>query len=121
VIRGAFHVKRRGWDRAIVDFQQATVLAPESPDAFQNLGNVYLAQNQFDQAIGALHRVYKLNPKNAGACLTLGEAYSMKGESGPAILYIDIGMNIDPTNPRAHQIRALQAMVLFVRRDWKLD
>src|SRR5262249_40868222 len=40
-----------------------------------------------------------------GAYLTLGEAYSMKGEQGPAFVNIDIGMRLGPTDPRAHQIR----------------
>ncbi len=62
------HAARRGdWGTALRFFQRAEALEPKSDDVQANLGGVYLAIGQLDEARARFDRALALNPENAAA------------------------------------------------------
>jgi Flp pilus assembly protein TadD len=50
---------------AVVAFERATLLAPENPSAFNNLGGAYLQMGDFDKAASAFARSLALEPRRS--------------------------------------------------------
>ncbi|MCX8116316.1 MAG: tetratricopeptide repeat protein [Desulfobacterota bacterium] len=71
--------KRMGrYPQAEQFYRRAIERDPEMSEAHSNLGNVYLAQKQVQQAIAAYQRAIELDPKKGSYYYNLYRAYSME-------------------------------------------
>jgi hypothetical protein len=75
--------ERQGrFDEALAAAQRAIELRPDYPDAFNNLGMVFLSMHRLDEACGAFRRALALKPDfvlaefNLGTTLLLAENYA---------------------------------------------
>ena len=83
--RGTAYGKKKEYDPAIADFNQALLLNPKSAEAFTNRGNAYNDKKEYDRAIADYNQALLLNPKNAYAFNSRGSAYELKGDKVKAI------------------------------------
>src|SRR5437016_14513373 len=82
---------------SIAEFRKATEAAPNLPEAFLDLGEVYAETGNYAAAIAPLKRALELNPELDGAHLQLGYALLAQGYAGEAI-------------PHLERVRALEAL-----------
>ncbi len=68
-----------GW--ALTADQSAVQLDPSNPTLFVNIGNVFVAQKQYDNAIILFERAIQLNPSYANAYYNLANVYKLKGDT----------------------------------------
>jgi tetratricopeptide (TPR) repeat protein len=82
----------------------------------RQLGNLSIAEQQFEQATALLDQAVKLSPEDASLRLEDGIAWFRKGDTKKASEIIQSVLNADPKNSRAHN--ALGRIYLF---NGKLD
>lgn len=76
-------------NEAIAEFRKVTVLAPNLPAAFVNLGAAYMQSRNYGAAIAPLKRALELNPDLAGAQQMLGYALLAQGYASEAIPHFE--------------------------------
>lgn len=76
-------------DTAIDEFRKVTELEPTLPAAFVNLGAVYMAKQDYADAIAPLKRAVELNPELVGAHQMLGYALLAQGYAAEAIPHFE--------------------------------
>ena len=72
--------------------------------AFYRLGDAYVRQLQWDDAIAALQRSVWLNPYFSGPYILLGKAYQAKGDRAAAEGMLRRALGYDPNNKTAHYL-----------------
>ncbi len=70
---------------AIAAFQQAITLDPTNPLLRQSLGTIYMAQQNYTEAISQFSAAIELKPDLANAYYNLANAYRMTGDNARAI------------------------------------
>jgi len=78
--RGVEYEKKREFDKAIADHDQAIKVDPKNPLAYNNRGNAYAAKQDFAHAVADYDAAIKLNPKYAEAYYNRGLAKRAKGD-----------------------------------------
>ncbi len=79
--RGAVYAAQGQWDRALLDFDAAALLAPALADAHASLGALWIQRRTgVDGAMAAFNQALKLNPDFALALNGRGCAYLARGE-----------------------------------------
>ncbi len=63
---GKFLYSRGRSQEAIAAYEQGTILMPDNPDAFSNLGVAYLMAGDFDRGGRALKRALEIEPRRGG-------------------------------------------------------
>ena len=76
-------------------------VVPNAPDDWMDLGNIYLRQGRTDEALRALDRAVKLDPKRADLRATHGRALRVVGKRKEAALEFQQALNLDPSSPDA--------------------
>ncbi|MGB8473389.1 MAG: FG-GAP-like repeat-containing protein [Candidatus Acidiferrum sp.] len=77
---------QRGYlDQAAASFQQVIAAKPQDPEAYYNLGTLYLRKNSFAEARQYLQQTLKLRPDYAEAWNNLGMIAGQQGQSDEAI------------------------------------
>ena len=66
-------------DQSIEYFNKALTHAPNNPKILQELGVVYLRQNNYDRAVATLKKALDINPKLYGAKIPYGAAVALSG------------------------------------------
>ncbi len=66
---------------ALTAYGSAIKLDPSNPNLFLNIGSVFIAQKQYDDAIAMFIRAIQLNPSYANAYYNLANAYKLKGDT----------------------------------------
>lgn len=92
------HLNRRDFQEARQRLNQLLQRDPYHWRAYTTLGQMALAERQADEAIGYLKRAVNLAPDFEFAHYQLGHAYSLKGQTDPAIA----AYSMAPTIARAH-------------------
>jgi tetratricopeptide (TPR) repeat protein len=105
--RGLAYGRKRQYDRAIQDFDQAIRLNPNNAIAFSNRGAAYASKGQYDRAIQDFDQAIRLNPNNADAFSNRGAAYGRKGQPDRAIQDFDQAIRLNPNNADALRNRGL--------------
>ena len=72
-------VAQRRFDRAIAEFEQATILDPEYAVAFNNLGEAQGELRQYNRALEAFNRAVALDSKLSRARYNIGITYGRLG------------------------------------------
>ncbi len=80
--------KQRNVAVAIVEFRKVTELAPALPAGFVNLGQAYMENHDYTNAVPALKHALQLDPNLAPAHLLLGYALLAQGYAAQAIPHL---------------------------------
>jgi tetratricopeptide (TPR) repeat protein len=83
------------WSQAERDYRQALVQNPALAEAHNNLGNLYIRQQQMSAAIGEFRAAMALNPNYAMVRNNLGSAYILMGEEELAIQEFIAALRLD--------------------------
>lgn len=86
---------------AAQEWQIITKLAPNSAEAFSNLGMMYHFDQQYLHAIEAFEHAAKLNPNLVAPQLFLGIDYYLTACSTAAIPHLEAALALTPNNPLA--------------------
>lgn len=130
-------LRREGrFSDAVLDFQSAVNLQPQSPEAQDNLGEALITAGRIDEAVPHLQEAIRLDPRYAKAHLDLGSALIPGGHAEEAAGEFAEALRLDPENRDAeyrlggalmmegraadampHFFRALPFLIDGVRRD----
>jgi tetratricopeptide (TPR) repeat protein len=83
------------WEQATRYYRQALALNPTLVEAHNNLGNLYIRQQQMTAAIDEFQAAIALNPNYAMVRNNLGSAYALIGEEALAIQEFIAALRID--------------------------
>lgn len=98
--------------RAEAGLKEATVLAPDEPAAWADLGLLYLRQRQFELAAENLEKARQLAPGDAGLYVLFGKLESSRGNYAGAIKHFRRAVELDGRN-----LKALYALAGEVERE----
>jgi tetratricopeptide (TPR) repeat protein len=96
--RGVQAGREENFQKAAEEFEIATIIDPENPDAFNNLGFAYTSLDRLDQALEAYGRVFELQPDNAAARINSGAIYFNTGQFQRAKELFQEALEIEPGN-----------------------
>jgi adenylate cyclase len=82
--------------RGAAEARKAIGLAPNDPDGYRALGNILLANTEYDQAKDAVKRAIEINPSDANALAIWGSVQSFTGEIGGATESLQLALKLDP-------------------------
>jgi tetratricopeptide (TPR) repeat protein len=88
---------QRGYlDQAAASFQQVIAQKPDDPEAFYNLGTLYLRKNDFTSARDALEKTIKLRPDYPEAWNNLGMLAAQQNQPDEAIRNFEQSLALRP-------------------------
>lgn len=86
-------------NQAIVAYKRAIELNPQLVDAYNNLGNLYLALNEVEEAQTTFQEAINTNPYHFGAYFNLGNLFFQKYQNiDDAIFYYEKSSELNPNN-----------------------
>ena len=89
-------------DLAVAELEEAIRLAPDSAEAYYNLGTARLSQNQIENAIAAFRQAIEIRPDYAEAHNNLGGLLDSTGNPAEAALSYRLALQFEPTHAGAH-------------------
>ncbi len=104
--RGTAYEKKKQYDLALADYNQAIALDPTLAAAFSNRGNVYDDKGQYDAAIADHDHAIRLKPDYADAFNNRGVSHYHKGQYDAAIADYDHAIQLYPTDALAFANRS---------------
>jgi tetratricopeptide (TPR) repeat protein len=81
--------RRQDFETAVAEFRKVTELEPAVAAGFVRLGNAYMENRQYGQAIPALKKALELNPSLSKADQLLGYALLAQGYAAEAIPHLE--------------------------------
>jgi lipoprotein NlpI len=103
--RGIAYGRKRDFDRAIADYNEAINLDPKHVSAYNNRGVAYDRKGDFDRAIADYNETINLDPKYVSAYNNRGATYGRKGDFDRAIADLDEAIRLDPKLALAYNHR----------------
>jgi tetratricopeptide (TPR) repeat protein len=105
-------IDRGDYERARVDLLQLATQTPESAEALQRLGGVFLLEQRPADAEACFRSALKCDPDYVLALIGLGEAEAQRGDLASALKRFEAAIEIDPYRSHAHfcKGRLLEAM-----------
>ena len=85
------------YERAIDAYRRAIELDPTYADAYNNLGNIYLLQKRYHEAIKLYQQDLRYHPSDALFHYNLGACYELVGEQKKAKAKLSRARKLDPT------------------------
>ncbi|MHC4156479.1 MAG: tetratricopeptide repeat protein [Planctomycetota bacterium] len=82
-------------------YTEALRINPDLFNAHSNLGVIYAAQGELDQAVGHFSQAIRIKPDSAGAYCNLGIALQSQGKTDKAAEAFRKALAIDPNNRQA--------------------
>jgi tetratricopeptide (TPR) repeat protein len=101
--RGLLFASQGRNDEAIREFQEATRLRPESPEAWNNLGNVLFLRGKIEEAIRSYREAARLRPNYAEACSNLGRALRENDELDEGLTWYRQSVHLRPGHAKSHR------------------
>jgi tetratricopeptide (TPR) repeat protein len=102
VARGVFCVQNKNLAEAVVYYQEALKLQPDSWRAHVSLGSALLQQGKILEAIAHLEEALRLKPDLAKGHDKLGIALFQAGRVPEAIVHLEEALRLQPENAAAH-------------------
>jgi len=88
---------QRGYlDQAADSFKQVVAAKPQAPEAYYNLGTLYLRRNRFADARRYLEQAVQLRPNYPEAWNNLGMISAQEGQPGEAIANFKQSLSVQP-------------------------
>jgi Flp pilus assembly protein TadD/peroxiredoxin len=84
-------------EQAAASFQQVVAAKPDNPDAYYNLGTLYLRRNDLEDARGYLEKTVKLKPDYPEAWNNLGMIAAQQGHADGAVKNFEQSLQYRPT------------------------
>ena len=81
---------------AIDAYREALVLAPDSTDLYEMLGQCYLRLQAHDDAIAAFKTLTAMAPDDPNSFDHMAQAYAAKGDTARAIRFYEKALSVDP-------------------------
>jgi tetratricopeptide (TPR) repeat protein len=100
---GVAYEKRDQYEKARDQYEEAIKIKPDFGDAFLAIGNTFMAQKNFNDAITPLTKAVELLPQNYGAAYNLGASYANGGMYAEAEGAFRKAVAINPKEPYVHQ------------------
>jgi tetratricopeptide (TPR) repeat protein len=94
--RGAAYIRKREYDRAVQDLDQAIQRDPNYAQAFESRGTAYSLKGQNDRAIEDFSQSIHLDPKSAVSFYDRGGVYNVQGQHDRAIQDFDEAIRLKP-------------------------
>ncbi|MGZ6176447.1 MAG: tetratricopeptide repeat protein [Candidatus Binataceae bacterium] len=110
-LRGAAYARKRDYDHALQDLDNALKANPKYALALANRGAVYTAKGEFDRAIDDYTQAIALDPKLTRAYANRGNAYFGKQDDARAIADYDKALALEPL-PRTARNRGNAAFLM---------
>ena len=108
--RAKLYLKKGNLDASLRDLQYALKLAPNQPELFLILSDVYFVLGQADNGISSLKKVVQLDDKNVDAYLKLSEVYLLMDNPKVAERYANEALNVDRRNAESFYVLAMAQM-----------
>ncbi len=89
-------------DEAMVQYQKALQINPDSAEAHNNLGNALLQKGNVDEAIAQYQKALEVKPDYAEAHYNLGNALLQKGNVDEAMAQYQKALEVKPDYAEAH-------------------
>src|ERR1700728_30697 len=86
---GADAERRQDFETAIAEFRKVSELEPADPTGFVRLGNAYMENRQYGEAVPALKKALELNPSLRKADQLLGYARLAQGDGAETISHLE--------------------------------
>ncbi len=103
--RGRIYIINASYRKAMLDFNQAMLLAPERDDIVIEYADALQRTKNFKESEGLLNEVLKRNPEHPGAHFVLGEIAVKRGKRSEAERHFVRSVNAaHDTYPHAHRI-----------------
>ena len=93
---GLVYLKQAQYEKAVIAFQKASSLKPESQEAYINLATTYLKQGIPNLAIEFCERAIRISPHNAATHYNLACAYALKSDNQKAMGSLNRAVALDP-------------------------
>jgi tetratricopeptide (TPR) repeat protein len=103
--RGAAHVAKRDFDRAIADYNQAIVINPTEADYLNARAGAYEGKNDLARAMADYDKAIQLNPKSVYAYNNRGASFQRKGDFARASADYGEVTRLQPNNADAWAAR----------------
>ncbi len=87
---------------AIEAIKRSLELDPDYADAWNHLGNLYLARNDNQEAAQQFEKALELDPRHVTAHNNLGLVFSQRGQIEDAIKEFNKAIEVDPNSAEAH-------------------
>lgn len=84
IAKGKELLQKKDYQRAALEFLNATQVMPKDAESYYQLGSAYLASGDVSKGVASLRKALQLNPKHTGAQLRMAQL--MTNVSDPAIL-----------------------------------
>lgn len=97
--RGGAYVRKRQYDLAIQDLDQAIQRDPNYALAFHTRGTAYALKEQYDRAIRDFNQAIRLDPNFAASFYARGGAYNVQGQYDRAIQDFNQAIRLNPDLP----------------------
>lgn len=97
--------RRLGYDNPVAPLEQWRRAHPEDIDALRLLGNHYIADQQFDQAVASYEQLMEAQP-DAGIAVSIAAAHELAGRLDEAVRWLERARELDPANNRAAEALA---------------
>jgi lipoprotein NlpI len=94
--RGFAYYKKKDYDRAIEDYDQAIRLGLADADCFYRRGLAYFEKNDYDRAIEGFDEALKRNPSHGPALIRRAKAYEAKRRYEQALADYEAATQADP-------------------------
>jgi lipoprotein NlpI len=99
--RGVEWTRKRDFDRAIADFDNAIRLVPDFANAIYNRATAWANKGDPDRAIADYTATIRLSPREAAAHSGRGVEWNVKGDYAKAIADFDAAIGLDPKSINA--------------------
>lgn len=99
---GRTNLALREWDRAMADFHQCLLLAPDNLDAYSGLAGACFLKGDLHQAVTAYDHIIECDPQDPIAHLNRGNIYRLEKNYGKAIADFNECLKLDPKNRDAY-------------------
>ena len=114
---GSVYSKQQEYEKALLAFNKALALAPNTFRALVAEGYVYLSLGEYDRAIADFSECHRsINPKFASPYVNRGRAYIATGICRQAITDFDEALKLEPKNVTLLLQRACASNV---RASWR--
>lgn len=114
--RGVGYFRKKEWDLAIADFNEAIRLNPQDNVLFGNRADSYRNKKEWDRALTDINRAVQLNPKNRRNYYIRGLIFYDQDNYDRAIPEFAHAIRIDPKYDEAYYYRGRS---FFLKKEYK--
>ena len=99
---GRFYLKNKHYEKAVLEYQKALGMDPQSVAAYNGIGVAYTMLEKYDEAVAAQQKALELQPDFAKAHAGIGLAYFRQNKRDLALKYYRQAVTSDSQFLEAH-------------------